>query len=1078
MKTFSFLLSFLFVFLMMSGQAQDEININNNKPDHQVYFFPGSNQIPIISSNIDNSNDEGQFSDTGRTSSQQILSVTTGWEGLSSYIIPDNPDIEAIFSASADKIDMLYNLDGFYIPSQQINTLGNWNPWEGYIAKFNEEANLAFTGQINQNRQLDLAIGWNLIPVLSACEVDPALLFEGTDVAVIKEVAGYHLYWPDMGIHTLETLLPGKAYFVLMSSTGSVNFPDCEPPQWACGDPITDIDGNIYNTVQIGDQCWMAENLNIGTMINGSQTMTDNSIIEKYCYDNDPFNCDTLGGLYQWNEAMQYATYPGAQGICPDGWHLPADDEWKILEGTVDSQYPVGDPIWDYDDYRGFDVGKNLKASEGWVDNNGTDNFGFSALPGGFGGTYFSDKGYEGHWWSSSGFDIYAWDRTLYTYSDQSARGGRNQTTGFSVRCILNGENQPPGIPSNPSPENGSIDQPVNSILYWTCSDPEYDPLTYDVYIGESNPPPLQNSDQTESLYDPGMLSSNTTYYWKITAHDDQTNTTEGPVWSFTTGAASWSCGDQLTDIDGNAYNTVQIGDQCWMAENLKTTTYSDGTPIPNVTDNNAWGNQYSGAYAWYYNDITWKDKYGALYNWHTTVDPKGVCPNGWHVPSNDEWTALTDFIGGTGYPHGNELKSCRQVNSPLGGVCSTSTHPRWNENATNYGTDDYGFSGLPGGSRDMSGNFDDLGIQGNWSTSTEDPSGFVFKRRLFYAGNFVGMDYVLPWEGNSIRCIKDTTTTVNLPPDQPSDPSPQDGSTDQSINSTLNWSCSDPENDPLTYDIYFGGVNPPAMVNSGQSDTSYNPGILNQNTTYYWKVVAHDLANTTEGPVWSFTTENASWSCGDQITDIDGNAYNTVQIGTQCWMQENLKTTTYNNGTSIPNVTDATAWSNLTSGAYVWYNNDISWKDKYGALYNWFTTVNPNGLCPTGWHVPTNDEWTDLTDQIGGTGSPHGNELKSCRQVNSPLGGSCSTTTHPRWDEDANNYGTDNYGFSGLPGGYRHSGGYFGTTGIYDYWWSSTENISISNHALGRSLIYYRGNVNETSSLWLTGHSIRCLQD
>ena len=111
--------------------------------------------------------------------------------------------------------------------------------------------------------------------------------------------------------------------------------------------------------------------------------------------------------------------------------------------------------------------------------------------------------------------------------------------------------------------------------------------------------------------------------------------------------------------------------------------------------------------------------------------------------------------------------------------------------------------------------------------------------------------------------------------------------------------------------------------------------------------------------------------------------------------MKENLKTTTYRNGTAIPNVTDENAWINLTTGAYVWYDNNISWKDLYGALYNWFATVDTNGLCPTGWHVPTDYEWTSLTDFIGGTGEPHGNELKSCRQDNSPLGGGCNQASH-----------------------------------------------------------------------------------
>jgi len=213
-------------------------------------------------------------------------------------------------------------------------------------------------------------------------------------------------------------------------------------------------------------------------------------------------------------------------------------------------------------------------------------------------------------------------------------------------------------------------------------------------------------------------------------------------------------------------------------------------------------------------------------------------------------------------------------------------------------------------------------------------------------------------------------------------------------------------------------------------------------------------------------------------VTDIDGNVYNTVQIGNQCWMKENLKTTTYNNGTPIPNVTDPVEWGDLTSGAYVWYDNDISWKDSYGALYNWYTTIDANGLCPTGWHVPTHDEWTDLTDYIGGTGSPNGNELKSCRQVNSPLGGGCNTSEHPRWEEDRNNgnYGTDDYGFSGLPGGYRYSSGSFSNLGYYGYWRSSSETSAY--YAWLRLLYYHDGFVDVYSYYKRNGVSVRCLRD
>ncbi len=213
-------------------------------------------------------------------------------------------------------------------------------------------------------------------------------------------------------------------------------------------------------------------------------------------------------------------------------------------------------------------------------------------------------------------------------------------------------------------------------------------------------------------------------------------------------------------------------------------------------------------------------------------------------------------------------------------------------------------------------------------------------------------------------------------------------------------------------------------------------------------------------------------------VTDIDGNTYNTVQFGTQCWMKENLKTTTYQNGTPIPNVTDAGIWPNLTSGAYVWYENDISWKDLYGALYNWYATVDANGLCPTDWHVPTNDEWTTLTDFIGGTSSPHGNELKSCRRINSPLGGGCNTTEHPRWNEyTTQNYGTDDHGFSGLPGGYRNYVGAFKYSGNYGTWWTTTLDPTTDN-AWRRLLSYSYGYVYGPQIGKIVGLSVRCLRD
>jgi len=225
-------------------------------------------------------------------------------------------------------------------------------------------------------------------------------------------------------------------------------------------------------------------------------------------------------------------------------------------------------------------------------------------------------------------------------------------------------------------------------------------------------------------------------------------------------------CGvSTITDIDGNVYNTVLIGNQCWMKENLKTTQYLNGTPIEYPgTDNNAWANNTTGAYAWYNNDINWKDSYGALYNWHAVNNTNGLCPAGWHVPSDAEWTQLTDYLVAQGYPNqwndpngaGNALKSCRQVNSPLGGDCNTSVHPRWEGHSTHHGFDEFGFSALPGGYRNTTGSFLSIGYYGLWWSSTENSSSDAWFRRMIDGFGRVFRYYYGKSYGFSARCLRD----------------------------------------------------------------------------------------------------------------------------------------------------------------------------------------------------------------------------------------------------------------------------------------------------------------------------------
>lgn len=191
-------------------------------------------------------------------------------------------------------------------------------------------------------------------------------------------------------------------------------------------------------------------------------------------------------------------------------------------------------------------------------------------------------------------------------------------------------------------------------------------------------------------------------------------------------------------------------------------------------------------------------------------------------------------------------------------------------------------------------------------------------------------------------------------------------------------------------------------------------------------------------------------------VTDTVGNVYNTVKIGTQVWMAENLKTTKYNDGTAIPLVTDNGAWDGLTTGAYCWYNNDsITSENPYGKLYNWYV-VNTGDLCPIGWHVPTDDECTILINYLGGE-SVAGGKLKE------------TGTTH--W-KSPNTGATNERGFTSLPSGYRP----FGFIGSYGFWWSSTE--SSTSKAWCTVTQYNSSGAYRVSNNKINGFSVRCLQD
>ena len=200
-----------------------------------------------------------------------------------------------------------------------------------------------------------------------------------------------------------------------------------------------------------------------------------------------------------------------------------------------------------------------------------------------------------------------------------------------------------------------------------------------------------------------------------------------------------------VTDIDGNVYKTIKIGTQTWMAENLRTTKYRNGNPIPNVVDNAAWQSLTTGAYCWYNNEAASnKNTYGALYNWYSVTDSRNIAPAGFHVASDAEWTKLENYLVSVGVPANGG-----------GGALKETGFSHWsspNKDATNS----IGFKALPGGGRVFNGQFAMVGTDGIWWNSTGNDSGSAWSRRLFNSFPIVFRFNSNKQFGLSVRCVKD----------------------------------------------------------------------------------------------------------------------------------------------------------------------------------------------------------------------------------------------------------------------------------------------------------------------------------
>lgn len=263
-----------------------------------------------------------------------------------------------------------------------------------------------------------------------------------------------------------------------------------------------------------------------------------------------------------------------------------------------------------------------------------------------------------------------------------------------------------------------------------------------------------------------------------------------------------------------------------------------------------------------------------------------------------------------------------------------------------------------------------------------------------------------------------------------------------------------------------------PTISNSktidGVSTGTFESNLLNLNysTTYYLRAYATNSIGTFYGEQKTFTTLTPIFVEGSGVTDIDGNNYRTVILNNQEWMAENLRSSKYANGDIIPNVTDNSEWENLSTGAWSYYNNDSQFNIVYGKLYNWIGVDDSRNVCPSGWHVASDVEWTALENYLGGTDIA-GGKLKEV---------GTSHWLSPNIDA------TNESGLTIRPGGYRFANGQFTAIGMDGNFWTSTEFDNFGSpfiwarslsHQLGSS---FRGNEPKSNSQ--IGFAVRCIKD
>lgn len=858
----------------------------------------------------------------------------------------------------------------------------------------------------------------------------------------------------------LTGLTAGAIYYVRAYARNEAGITYAEPITFifetgeGCpGSPfVLDHQNNKYSTVQIGYQCWTRQNMRCTTLPSG-RTMTlgyvpsqgtsnaSYSYVEPYYYD-----CslkDTIlyrGYLYNWAAALDTAfstntsdSYVKHRGICPEGWHVPSMDEWNYMltfvmtHGNTDNYGCDGDSTkitkaLSYDTTSWYSSTSSCAPGNDPSTNNLTQ---FSAYPANYfqgSGTnalHLSDAEYV-RFWSSSSYDNSNANYIGWDYNDSKVTSSRNyKSGGFSVRCVRDTTGL--RVPSLTVAVD-SVTQETVKVTGQVTNDGRAVITERGICWSTDTLPTINNYKIVDATGDSlgmdeyiariAMLTPNLTYHVRAYAinfegvgYSDDIKFTMLPPANLCEGTPT------VTDHEGNVYNTVQIGYQCWTRENLRCTTLPSGTTMGFGGSGSSDYTRCGDTLALYYGDNASTvplEHSGYLYNWYAAMDTvsktasipyvsfekrRGICPEGWHVPSITEWDTLVNYMSRQSeymcredyYSKyfANALASKNWWANPnYSDSCYVGVSPEDN-NAS-------GMSMIPTGYwRSSSMSMEKRSQEAYFWSSTlySNNSSYYYGFRLRYDLNSVSSrsdygDQLYRGSAFPVRCLRDTTglhvPTVTATAGQVG---PNSASFNGEVTKdggeavTERGFCYSVSNQtPTIYDTKVA-------IGSGLGEFTGFTGALVPGVTYYVRAYATNYEGTGYSDVMTITATTPENTCPNQptVTDHEGNVYNTVQIGDQCWTRENMRCKTTPKNPNVPMESPYSTYSNYKPYFYTSPASDSVRLFAYGYLYNWAAAMdttatatitasftNRRGICPEGWHVPSLAEWDTLVAYVG----------------------------------------------------------------------------------------------------------------